>query len=323
MVLMESFVFKTACGTMGVFQRSGETCYVCLVKEFWPDIRRFNWSEYEVFIQNGRGSLPQKSLACEESRYICYFVWHCHGNVNPDIVELSKSWLPTGVYCKRINRGSVKLFELTIRDHSTIDEVRSYNNLVDSLNEIFKVIEPDKANKDTYGHRIREILTIACAEVEYLFLQILKDNGYIVERYTTKDFIKLSPVLKLEEYSVELKMHPGMGVFEPFKGWHSENPTKSLPWYDSYNAAKHDRGGNFSRASLGAAINAIAAVHILLEAQYGKDLFNKPLYSEYESCFHTKKHPEWEVGQVFAPKFEGEEDAKWLSSCQYFDLPSL
>ena len=303
---------------MGIFQRDGETCYVCLMKEFWPDIKRFTWSQYEKYVKIGRNDLPQKSLSCDESKYICYFVWHCHSNVNPDIVEVSKSWLPAGTYCKRVNRGSLKLFELTLREHSTIDEVRSYNNLVDSLIEIFKVIEPDKINEDAYGHRIREVLTIACTEVEYLFLQILKDNGHIVHRYTTKDFIKASPVLKLDDYVVELKMHPNMGVFEPFKGWNVNNPTESLSWYASYNAAKHDRGGNFSRASLGAAVNAIGAVHILLEAQYGKEIFNKPLYSEYESCFHTKQYPTWEINQVFVPKFSGEEDASWLSVHQYF-----
>ena len=40
-----------------------------------------------------------------------------------------------------------------------------------------------------FGHRIREVLTIACTEVEYLMLQFLKDNGCVDRKPTMEDVV--------------------------------------------------------------------------------------------------------------------------------------
>lgn len=316
---MESYVFKTSCGTIGFFQKNEDVCRLYLDEEFWPKNNLFSW---ENWIQYSTGeyaaSLPKTTLTDPVSRAVSYFVWQCGGETSPDIVELEKSILPPGIRYKRMNRGSPYLFETIRREHATIDEVRSFYNLVSAMSDVFNVIEPDKINERAYGHRTRELLTIACTEVEYLLLQILKDNGYTSCRFSTNDYVKTLPALKLNEYVVELKMHPSMGTFSPFSDWTSEKPTESLAWYSSYNAAKHDRGGNFHRATLGATINAIAAIHILLEAQYGQRLFEKPLYSEYESCFQTKKYPTWGSGEIFSPLIENDEKISWLDTRNFF-----
>lgn len=317
---MDSYVFKTSCGTTGYFQKDENICRIYLEQKFWPVNETFKWSDWEEYSTGPYAdSMPETTISDPISKGISYFVWHTNGETNPNIVELSASKYPAGKYCKRINRNSPRLYNFSRREHSTIDEVRSFNNLTDSMNSIFNVIEPDTINEKAYGHKIRELLTIACTEVEYLLLQILKDNGYQSNRFSTNDYVKALPVLKLNEYSVELKMHPSMGSFSPFEVWDASNPTQSLSWYSAYNSAKHDRGGNFHFATLGATINAIAAVHILLEAQYSSKLFDKPMNSDYESCFQTINEPTWGCSEVFFPLIEENEKISWVSSAEYFE----
>lgn len=316
---MESYVFKTSSGIIGFFQKDGDSCHLVLNNEFFPDIESFEWSTWVAFKDGPDANYaPETTLKDPLSKAISYFVWKFSSKASPNIIELIKSSFPPGEYCKRINRNSLGLYDIFRREHSVIDEVRSYNNLMSSMNDIFNVVEPDNSNLHVYGHRIREVLTIACTEVEYLLLQILKENGYHASRYRTNDYIKALPVLKLDKYSVELIMHPSMGLFSPFSGWDDNNPTKSLSWYSSYNATKHDRGTNFRHASLDAMINAVAAVHILLESQYGNRLFDKPMFSNYESSFRTKNSPTWECNEIFVPLIEENNDLLWKSNFDYF-----
>lgn len=316
---MESYVFKTSCGATGYFQKDENICRIYLEQEFWPVNEMFKWSDWEEYsLGPYADNMPETTLSDSISKGISYFIWRTPSEITPNIVELKSSTYPAGKYCKRINRNSPGLYNFSRRENSTIDEVRSFNNLTDSMNRIFNVIEPDTINENVYGHKIRELLTISCTEVEYLLLQILKDNGYQSSRFSTNDYVKVLPVLKLNEYSVELKMHPSMGNFSPFKVWDASNPTQSLSWYAAYNSAKHDRGGNFHFATLGATINAIAAIHILLEAQYGSKLFDKPMSSDYESCFQTINEPVWGCNEVFSPLLEENEKISWVSSVEYF-----
>lgn len=316
---MDSYVFKTACGTTGFFQKEENICRVYLDHKYWPVQQSFQWSDWERYRAGPYANrLPKSTLTDPISKAISYFVSHAHCQTSPNIVELNTSILPAGNYYKRINRNSPGLYDLYRRNHLTIDEVRSFNNLTESMNNIFNVIEPDTINNKAYGHKIRELLTIACTEVEYLLLQILKDNGYSSKRFSTNDYVKILSVLKLNDYSVELKMHPSMGSFSPFKDWEQNNPTQSLSWYSAYNSAKHDRGGNFHCATLEATINAIAAVHILLEAQYGSQLFDKPMSSDYESCFQTIREPIWHCNEIFSPIIDESEKIVWKSSNEYF-----
>ncbi len=277
---MDSYVFKTSCGITGYFQKDENICRIYLEQKFWPVNKTFMWSEWKEYsTRTCADNMPETTLSDPISKGISYFVWRANSETNPNIVELKASAYPAGKYCKRINRNSPRLYNLSKR----------------------------------------ELLTIACTEVEYLLLQILKDNGYQSNRFSTNDYVKVLPVLKLNEYRVELKMHPSMGCFSPFEEWDANNPTQSLSWYSAYNSAKHDRGGNFHFATLGATINAISAVHILLEAQYGSKLFDKPMNSDYESCFQTINEPTWGCNEVFFPLIEENEKISWVSSVEYFE----
>ena len=73
-----------------------------------------------------------------------------------------------------------------------------------------------------------------------------------------------------------MKPYSAVSVMRPFDGWDSNNPTKSLPWYDDYNKTKHDRTTYFAEAKLSNCLSAVAAnlimfcvrfsPHTLLEA---------------------------------------------------------
>lgn len=57
----------------------------------------------------------------------------------------------------------------------------------------------------------------------------------------------------------------------PFELWEAGDSTQTLPWYAAYNAVKHDRETEFSQARLEHLFDSIAAVAIMLQAQFGTD----------------------------------------------------
>jgi hypothetical protein len=138
--------------------------------------------------------------------------------------------------------------------------------------EVFRYVEPDETNADAYGHEIRQLLIVAATEVESSCRAVLTANGYghDVDRLNTRDFVKLCVPMRLREWRVALDAHPGLGEITPFATWDEERPTASLPWYDAYNAAKHDRELNFARATLRNAVSAVAATYIMVLAQFGE-----------------------------------------------------
>jgi hypothetical protein len=316
---MQTYIFKTACDSVGYFQKHGGDCKLYVSSDYFPICESKDWSRWERSQESGKENAPDSSHEDPLSKAVSYFLWpHCE-SVSPDIVEFHQSNYRPGTFFPRINRDSSNLYLHQISSSSFIDEVRAFYNIIDTMEDFFKVVEPTKENINTFGHRIREVLTVACTEVEYLFLQALKANGYQEKKqYKTSDFVSLLKVYKLAEYEVALKMHPKLGRITPFALWDKEKPTQSLWWYSAYNASKHDRGGSFDQASIEAMVSAIAAIHILLEAQYGSKIFDKPLHSHYESCFHTRKAPTWRVVDMLAPYINEKHNIVWDCESEYF-----
>ena len=143
------------------------------------------------------------------------------------------------------------------------------------LSEIFTVLQPaDQArNHGAYGHRTRELLLLACTEVENSWRAILTANHYVPPsphgKLSTNDYVKLMGPLRLGEWSLRLADYPSTPALETFAPWTATNPTTSLPWYDAYNKTKHDRAGGFHRATLWTAVQAVAATWIMYGAQFG------------------------------------------------------
>jgi hypothetical protein len=107
-------------------------------------------------------------------------------------------------------------------------------SLIEYLTRIFRVIFPAANNLNTYGHEIRNLMLLACTEVEAQWKGILTANNASPSgRYfNTTDYVKLFPILKLADYQVVLSMYLQLSPITPFAQWSSQSPSKSLPWYD-------------------------------------------------------------------------------------------
>lgn len=154
---------------------------------------------------------------------------------------------------------------------SWISTVRSSRMLFAHLRDVFRVVEPTRSHSSVYSLELRQLLILACTEVESGWKAILQANGYkgsnrTSDRWTRKDYRRLLDPLGLDLYAVGLSTHPGYGDIQPFQSWR-EN---SLPWYDAYNTVKHDREGSLHEATLEHVIQAMAAVFIMTMAQFGR-----------------------------------------------------
>jgi len=148
--------------------------------------------------------------------------------------------------------------------------------LLDKLGVIFQTIEPSKKNHATFGHLVRELLLLACMEVESSWAAVLKENGYLKPRLTTEDYVKLKEAMVLDCYRLSLQSYPDFPNFAPFENWDTSAPTESLIWYEAYNKTKHDREQNLEYASLENAIHAVGAAVVMFYAQFGNEIESHP-----------------------------------------------
>jgi hypothetical protein len=137
--------------------------------------------------------------------------------------------------------------------------------LINKLDDIFVYIEPCAASRDVYSHKTRELLILACTELEnfwqyYAERSRLSGSG---KRLTTNDYAKLCKPLHLKEYQFTLNTYAGLPPLRPFEHWDTAKPTASLAWYDAYNKTKHDREKHFSQATLFHCINAVVACLVM------------------------------------------------------------
>jgi hypothetical protein len=175
------------------------------------------------------------------------------------------------------------------------------------LLDIAGTVFPEPTNLQTYGHTIKNLLVLACIEVETHLKGIYKAHELSAKKlYTTKDYVKLKELLKLEHYKVTYPFFSKLSTFQPFKGWDIANPTVSLPWYTAYNTVKHDGELRFSEATLENCIAAISAVAILIHAQYGDRI---PFAREkLGSFFQIDLNYKWGRTEHLLPPWEGN---KW------------
>lgn len=179
-------------------------------------------------------------------------------------------------------------------------------SLMSRLQQICQTIHPTTETFNSYGHEIRNLLILACTEVEAQWKSVLEANAVTPKRkyFTTEDYIKLNNAMHLDEYSVSLTHYPWLEEFSPFKGWNIDNPTTSLNWYDAYNKVKHDREANFSEATLIHALNAVCASMIILFAQFGKQQATRWRH-EIAYFFDLVETPKWCPSEVYTYPYEG------------------
>jgi hypothetical protein len=145
---------------------------------------------------------------------------------------------------------------------------QSLRILVEKLDEILLFIEPSPTGLKSYGHKTRELLILACTEVENSWVRYLVLAGHAAGKFTTNHYVKLLGPLHLADYEIAFALFDGLPALRPFNGWAPTRPTATLRWYDAYNKTKHDRVTHFSLATLENCLHALAAAIAMFCARY-------------------------------------------------------
>ncbi|MBB5747040.1 hypothetical protein [Brevundimonas variabilis] len=188
----------------------------------------------------------------------------------------------------------------------TADARTQARTLLRQLERICQTVQPKGANLDAYGHDIRNLLILACTEVEAQWRGILVANGATKSRLTTADYVVLADILKLRDYEVRFPTYPDLEPVSPFEAWGlTGSPSRELPWYEAYNAVKHDREAAFSQATLKNVISALSAGAVMLYAQFGRTGLGHQ--SDLSAFFHFVQKPSWSLSEVYIwPVTDGE-----------------
>lgn len=179
------------------------------------------------------------------------------------------------------------------------DYVIQLDIILNELNEVFKVVAPSKENYKSYGNSIRNIIVLACTEIDSMMHNVLVRNGYCTDddHTSTNDYRLLNEAMMLNEYSLFFADYNHLGEFTPFKDWSSKGG--SLSWYNAYNHVKHRRQENFAEANLENAINAVMGFAALLIAQYGCE--NNLWKRKIANGIRIKKRPYWKLEDYYIP----------------------
>jgi hypothetical protein len=178
--------------------------------------------------------------------------------------------------------------------------------LTRQLQRICETVHPSTETFNVYGHEIRNLLILACTEVEAHWRGVLNANGASKsdDRFSTKDYVKVTFAMRLSEYSISFPFYPWISPIRPFEKWGTTGqPTRELDWYDSYNTVKHDREKNFKKATLENAFKAVSACAVMMLAQFGDPNHIEPR-SELQYFFQPKDVPRWPPSEVYSFPFD-------------------
>jgi hypothetical protein len=190
--------------------------------------------------------------------------------------DIRNSLQPIGHTIEGVWRPGLYYFEETIQGLAVSEEDQRSSEqalriLIERLDELFLYIEPDANGLNAYSHKTRELLILACTEVENTWKHYMSVAGAtpLGTQFNTNDYVKLLAPLYLAEYEVQLKPYSSVPALRPFNGWNPATPTQSLLWYDAYNQTKHDRKQHFNKATLQNCIAAVTANVVLFAVRYG------------------------------------------------------
>jgi hypothetical protein len=178
--------------------------------------------------------------------------------------------------------------------------------LMRRLEVICQTVHPNERNMTAFGHEIRSLLILSATEAETHWRGILTANGHHPRAFNTNEYVKLVPLMKLDQYAVKFPQFPWLSALRPFEGWNKAEATKSLTWYDAYNGTKHNREMEFERGNLLNAFHAVSACIVMLAAQFGRSV-GLGGQSDLSAFFQFSSIPEWEDDECYiALGFEGD-----------------
>ena len=176
--------------------------------------------------------------------------------------------------------------------------------LTRGLDLICQTVHPHEKTFDSYGHTIRNLLILACAEVETHWRGILVANDFKKRQYRTTDYVKLQGGHETRRIRLAISFFSLARSCSSIREMGNlDNTTQDLGWYDAYNHIKHNREEKFHMASLRHAFEAVGACVIMMVAQFGRSLIIGDL-SELGSFFHLSSVPEWPASHHYMPPFE-------------------
>lgn len=175
-------------------------------------------------------------------------------------------WRPSLYYSKDIENA------LKINPYEQRSAEQALRVLIDKLDDVLLYVEPSQNGLLSYSHKCRELLILACTEVENLLASVFQKAGIEPQNsrmYTTQDYVKLLPKACLNEFEITFRNYYGLRKFQPYLNWNAMDPTQSLNWYHAYNRTKHDRNAAFNEAKLENVMDAIAAIVALFCVKFG------------------------------------------------------
>lgn len=190
--------------------------------------------------------------------------------------------------------------ELDFTSASLCRAKRDLGILIQKLQDILLYVEPDKNTLQTYSHKIRELLILACTELECTF----KSYSF-GKNQRMNDYVKILEAVDLAKHKLSLVGYANPYKCCPFENWNAAEPSKSIPWYDAYNQVKHNKDAAFHLATLEHCINAIAANIVMFAIRFSPTM----LYNENDVCSNLVRNSlDFRIENttdIYIPLFEG------------------
>jgi hypothetical protein len=140
----------------------------------------------------------------------------------------------------------------------------AFHLLVQDFLRVCEFIEPVDAHLQVFSHRLYELLLRASTEFESLCREVLEAHGRGRSgNLKITDYVAIAPILELHrQRAIASFWRPVSVTLAPFEQWTPANV--SLPWYQGYNAVKHNRNVEFFQATLGNVREATCSVFIIM-----------------------------------------------------------
>jgi hypothetical protein len=196
--------------------------------------------------------------------------------------------------------------------------VRAFLLILKDLKDLFDYIEPADKNINCYSFRIHALLLRTCVEIEANFKAILNENGYTKKGdMNINDYKKVNTTHRLSSYQIKIPVWNGVkNIRYPFLPWANDKP---LPWYQAYNATKHDRHVSFEEATFEHLLDASCGLLVILSAQF-KTYDFIPRLSYLITSEFSEDGMRQGIGEYFLVKFPDD----WPDEMKYdFDWQRL
>jgi hypothetical protein len=216
--------------------------------------------------------------------------------------------LGPGEYHSRIWRPSPMPYAQDMYEVAWWSASEVADSLKTKLANVFRYVTPTPDNFAAHGDEIRQLLILACAEFEAQAKAVLRAQHYpevtkkgTPRRWNVDDYRKLALPMRLHECEARLFRRRDLPPFKPFEPWGT--PDGKLPWYEADHATRHDREMEFRQANLGNLIQAVAAVDVLVSAQFGRNtLVGAAITDSYQ--FHVRAPP-FDPSEEYMPPHVG------------------